>query len=265
MQGPAQGSAAPFGESQTAHLLERFYADGFLHLPGIFGADEVAALKAGIDEVFANPRWRENLAGDFIAVRLFEVAAIFEEVLAREPIIGLVERVLGPDCHLIAENAVRNAPGQAIDAWHVDETLYFPLGPGMERHDPRLKMPLFVCTVQCPLTDIPSAEYGPSEYVPSSHYSGRAPADPPVFEGRGPVPLLCRAGDVYLHNPQTWHRGLPNRSARTRYLFQLHYGRRWVAQRFHPFITYRMPPEILARADERRRRVLGVHPKGPYG
>jgi len=256
---------APFGEERTRELLGRFHADGFLHIPGVFGADEVAALRAGIDEAFANPRWKGNLYGDFIAVRLFEIAPIFEQVLAREPIIGLVERILGADCHLIAQNAVRNAPGQAIDAWHVDETLYFPLGAGMVRHDPRLQMPVFVCTVQCPLTDIPSVEYGPSEYVPGSQYSGRGPGEPPVFEGRGPVQVLCRAGDIYLHNPQTWHRGMPNRSDRTRYLFQLSYGRRWIAQRFHPFITYRLPEGILDRGDERRRRVLGAHPKGPYG
>ncbi|MCA9002000.1 MAG: hypothetical protein KDB61_08760, partial [Planctomycetes bacterium] len=69
----------------------------------------------------------------------------------------------------------------------------------------------------------------------------------------------------YLHNGQCWHRGSPNRSDRTRYMFQLSYAKRWVSQRFHPFVNYELPARVVARADERRRRVLGMHPMGDYG
>src|SRR5262249_4800117 len=162
----------------------------------------------------------------FVAVRLFEDDPVFEDMLTREPIIGIVEGILGKSCHLVAQNIVRNAPGQAIDNFHADDLVMFPVAEGMERHDPRLQMPIFMLTVQIPLTDIPSVEYGPSEFVPGSHCSGRQPDNPktPTFEGRGPVSILCKAGDVYLHNGQCWHRGAPNRSNRTRYLLQLAYS-----------------------------------------
>ena len=39
------------------------------------------------------------------------------------------------------------------------------------------------------------------------------------------MPVYCRAGDIYLFNHQTWHRGRPNTSTRTRYLMQLQYAR----------------------------------------
>jgi len=257
---------APYSAEAMATLRAQFRADGYLHIPGVLGAQEVDQLRAGVDAVFSDPRRREsNLYGDIVAVRLFETAPIFEDMVTREPIISLVESILGRDCHLIAENVVRNPPGSAIDQWHVDDAVVFPAGPGMARHDPRLEMPVFLLTVQIPLTDIPSDEYGPSQYVPGSHYSGRQPDDPPLFEGRGPQSIHCQAGDIYLHNGQTWHRGAPNASTRTRYLFQLHYGCRWVSQRFYPFINYRLPEAILERADQRRQRVFGVHPKGPYG
>jgi ectoine hydroxylase-related dioxygenase (phytanoyl-CoA dioxygenase family) len=81
-------------------------------------------------------------------------------------------------------------------------------------------------SVQVPLTDVMTPESGPTEVVPGSHFSGRLPApENPVFEGRGAAPVLCRAGDIYLFNHQVWHRGGPNRSAQTRYLMQLQYGR----------------------------------------
>lgn len=263
------GDAPAYEPQQVALFKERFSRDGFLHIPGVLAPQEVEALKAAIDRVFSEDKWKntDNRYGDFVAVRLFETDPVFEEMLTREPIIGLIESILGPDCHLIAQNAVRNAPGQAIDHFHVDDLLILPAAEGVERHDARLTMPIFICTVQIPLTDIDSLEYGPSEYVPGSHYSGRQPNDTknPSFEGRGPVPILCRAGDIYLHNGQCWHRGAPNTSDRTRYLFQLSYGMRWVSQRFYPFVNYQMPQEILDRADQRRQRVLGVHPKGAYG
>ena len=139
----------------------------------------------------------------------------------------------------------------------------------MARHDPRLRMPVFLLTVQIPLTDIPSDEFGPTQFVPKGHYSGRQPEDVknPLFEGREPVSIHCKAGDIYLHNGQCWHRGAPNTSIRTRYLLQQAYGMRWVAQRFFPFLNYRMPQHVLdhASGDENMLRVLGKHPKGAYG
>jgi ectoine hydroxylase-related dioxygenase (phytanoyl-CoA dioxygenase family) len=262
------GTFEPFDAERTKQLIDRFNRDGFVHIPNVLSSEEVEALKRAADRVFADPRWDEhdNLYG-FVAVRLFETDPVFEEMLTREPIISLVEEILGKDCHLVAENLVRNEPGKAIDRFHVDDLLIFPLPPEILRFDPRITMPVHILTVQLPLTDIPSVEYGPSEYVPGSHYSGREPDDPhqPVFEGRGPVPVLCRAGDVYLHNGQCWHRGAPNRSDRLRYLFQLSYSRRWVSQRFFPFVNYQLPQGVYERADDRRRRVLGFHRKGAYG
>ena len=66
--------------------------------------------------------------------------------------------------------------------------------------------------------DITRLEHGPTQYVPGSHYSGRPPAsqEDPVFEGQGPKTVFCHAGDIYFTNHQTWHRGAPNTSNRTR-------------------------------------------------
>ncbi len=200
-------------------------------------------------------------------MRLFETNAIFEDMLTREPIIGLVENLLGPECHLIAQNAVRNAPGQAIDIFHVDDPPFIEPREGETRIPPTQKLPMFLLTVQVLLSDVESQEHGPTQFVPGSHYSGGHPNDKknPTFDGRGPVSIFGRAGDIYLHNGQCWHRGAPNTSDRTRYLHQLAYGKRFISQRFYPFVNYQLPKHVLDRADERRRRVLGFHPKGAYG
>ena len=104
----------------------------------------------------------------------------------------------------------------------------------------------------------------PTQIVPGSHWSGRRPTADLVFEGQGPVSMLGRAGDVYLHHNQTWHRRGPNPSPDTRWIVATAYGRRWVAQRLFPFVDYQLPAHVVEGADERLLRVLGKHPHGSY-
>ena len=116
-------------------------------------------------------------------------------------------------------NVLRSGQGVAIGKWHVDDELFFPLPEAVPRHDPRILMPVCWLTVQRALTDIELITHGPTQYIRGSHYSGRKPPDmgTPDFEGRGPQSIYCMAGDIYLHDPQCWHRGAPNDSDRVRY------------------------------------------------
>lgn len=266
---PLPSLGHPFSPAENQRLVDEFTQAGCLLIPGVLPPAEVAALKVALDQAFADPRAAasDHLYGDYIIVRLFELNQRFRDLLVREPIISLMECLLGPDCHLIANNAVRNRPGQAIDNFHVDDLLWFPLPPEVPRFDARMAFPTFLLNVQMPLTDIPADEFGPTQFVPGSHYSGRHPNDAknPTWEGRGPTSIFCRAGDIYLQHSQVWHRGAPNTSTRTRYLLQQAYGRRFIAQRFYPFLNYRMPEHVLVGADERLLRVLGKHAKGAYG
>ncbi|MBE7464046.1 MAG: phytanoyl-CoA dioxygenase family protein [Planctomycetes bacterium] len=263
--------AAPT-EAEQAAISFRFDRDGFCPLPNVLTPDECAALRDALDRAFANPGLADthNRYGDIVMCRLFELDPLFLELLTREPFISLAERILGPHCHLLANNAVVNPSGKAIDGWHVDEHLLFPLPEGIERHDARLRMPICQFTFQILLSDVLDEPHGPTQFVPASHYAGRHPppkTEAPQFDGRGPVSMYARAGDAYLHNGQCWHRGAPNTSGDTRYLLQMHFGMRWIAQRFYPFMHYRLPEWVEARTrdDARLRRVLGFHGKGPYG
>lgn len=64
---------------------------------------------------------------------------------------------------------------------------------------------------------------------------------------------------------QMWHRGAPNASDRTRLMAGVTYSKRFVAQKFHPFIDYRMPEHVWDGASPRLQRLLGRHEKGAYG
>ena len=263
---PAPG---PFSPEKNQALVDEFTREGCLLIPDVLTPDDCALLRERTDRVFENPKQKspDYYYGDWLAVKLFEYDNVFRDMLVREPILSLMQTLLGKDCHVIANNFVRNPPGTAIDTFHVDDLLWFPLPDEIPRFDPRMKFPTFLLNVQMPLTDIPDDSYGPTQFVPGSHYSGRQPSDPknPSFEGRGPVSIHCKAGDIYLQHPQVWHRGAPNTSTQTRYLLQQAYSRRFIAQRFYPFLNYRMPDQVLEGADERMLTVLGKHAKGAYG
>jgi ectoine hydroxylase-related dioxygenase (phytanoyl-CoA dioxygenase family) len=256
---------------EMAAVTENFYRDGYAIIRNALPAELLESLIPKADAVFDDPKMSEthNRYGDLVCVRMFETHNAFRDLLVQEPLIGMAEEVLGGNCHIMAQNCVRNRPGMAIDSWHVDDCVEFPLTKEFARHDARMRMPVFRMTVQIPLTPIQTMEIGPTQFVPTSHYAGRQPVlekgQEPEFDGQGPVSIFTNVGDVYLHNGQAWHRGAPNLSNETRYLLQNSYSSRWVAQRFYPFLNYRMPDHVLVGADERMRRVLGEHPKGPYG
>ncbi|MBB6048818.1 phytanoyl-CoA dioxygenase family protein [Armatimonas rosea] len=220
--------------------IDFFFREGYLHVPGIFTPDEVAALRAKTDACFENreqldPKFISYVYGAFVLRRGAEYDPLFASLVERPEIQALASAALGPQPAFNALNVIRNEPGQAISLWHVDDVLELPLPDDIPRFDARIRLPVLWLTIQVALSDIETLEHGPTQFVPGSHYSGRKPPrdeESPTFEGRGPVPVFCKAGDVYLTNHQCWHRGAPNLSERTRYVLQLQYATRWADRRF---------------------------------
>ena len=137
--------------------------------------------------------------------------------------------------------------------------MHFPVSDEMPRHDPRLRMPVMWFTVQMALNDIDSIDEGPTQYVRGSHYSGRHPNDPenPEFEGNKPVSIYCKAGDIYLQDPQCWHRGAPNLSDKTRYVLQSQYAANWAYWRFSLCNGVPVPEDALQNASDQLLSLLG--------
>ncbi|MEV7545590.1 phytanoyl-CoA dioxygenase family protein [Streptomyces sp. NPDC089915] len=251
-----------------AGATEAFHRDGFVILPSALPPAAAEHLRVLVEQHFQDPQVhaadpeRDLVRGDVSLMRMFEHDQAFRDVITAEPLATLVESILGPDCHVISQNALRIPPGGGIANWHIDDTLFFPFLDGAGA--PRENIPCFALNMMVALSGIEHEQYGPTQVVPRSHLSGRRPPYSPDLPGE-PRSLLARAGDVYLVNSQTWHRGAPNRSGRTRYVLTTAYGRRFISQRFYPFIGYRLPEGVLEGASNRLARFLGQHGKGPYG
>jgi hypothetical protein len=269
----------PFSPEKTQQIAQQFFRDGYVHIPGVLTPGEVTALRDKSDELFSDPELAERTNPELADVRYIqlgkhqeseetlpfilrntiELDPIFRDMLLREPILSLAEAVVGENCKFCGQNVLRNLPGLSIDRWHVDGSVHFPVPDNVQRHDPRLRMTVMWFTVQMALSDIDSLEQGPTQYVPGSHYSGRNPNDQenPEFEGRGPVSILCKAGDIYLQDPQCWHRGAPNLSNTTRYILQSQYAAYWAYWRFSLCNSVPVPENELKTSSDRMLKLLG--------
>lgn len=250
-----------------------FHDDGYVVLRSVVPGDLVGQLRELIERRYQDPAThragpeQDELRGGVSLMRMFEYHQVFRDVLALPPVIDLVETILGADCHVIAQNALRTPQGKAIVNWHIDDELFNPLLAHLSHIPPQARpVPCFSLNVMIALSDTPTIQYGPTEVVAGSHLSGRAPPHRSMLpEGVHATALYARAGDVYLLNNQTWHRGAQNLSRHIRYLLTTAYGRRCISQRFYPFLNYQMPQHVLDGASERILRLLGRHDKGPFG
>lgn len=245
--------------------LEEFNRQGFTVVRGALPAEQADAIRSGVLEAFAGP---EDGYGGHIRTKMFERGDDFVKLLEQPRVIDIAEALLGHNCHMFAMNSLLTKQGEGIDYWHVDEELFFPIPEGATL-DPRIVMPTFLITCIYYLVDV-TEEMGPTQLVPGSHRSGQHPdpsQDPPVYEGVEPVSIIAKKGDCLMFTGQVWHRGAKNISDTPRICQQVMYGRRWVSQRFYPFVTYRMPEHTIAAAEGNKRltRLLGFHPRGAYG
>lgn len=235
--------------------LQALREDGFVLLRGLLDCEQVAQVRSLIDSLRPLHWDYEGLVDHYKCV--FNRSPHWLPYLDPPGLIELAEAALGADCHVIGQTAWRCHPGFIGADLHQD---YLPVAlPGAG-----LELPMFICTAQFYLDDIDEA-LCPTWVIPGSHRAGRAPApDEREWAGRAAEPVLCSAGDCLLFRSDLWHAGSRNLSERTRYLLQVHYGRRMVAQKFSPYLDWAFNPEVLAACTPRQRRLLGDHEAAEY-
>ena len=253
-----------FDRADTAGMTQALHEDGFALIPGVLSAAECAAARAKIDGL--QPFGFDHLGATDHFKCVFNRDPYWLPFLDTPGVIDLAESTMGAECHIIGQTAWRSHPGH--DGWSPHTDRIFVEMPEDIAMDPRFTLPVFLCTAHFYLNDIP-LELCPTYVIPGSHRSGRALSwgkDPsPTWHGRALEPVLCKAGDVLFFRSEIWHTGSRNETAdQTRYLLQVHYSQRVVAQQFSPYLTWQFSPDILAAASPRQRRLLGDHRPGAY-
>jgi Phytanoyl-CoA dioxygenase (PhyH) len=262
----------------TPEAVKHLRSEGYVQLEGVFDEEEVAALRAEIERVFDEypPDDRGDSPDESSPFRyeMLNRSGLVQWAIGHRGILDTVEFLLGEDCHVIANTAWWQQPGDNRHLgrfWHIDAGPHVPRDPDVP-WDPRIPYPVFAIAAHLYLMDCP-LDAGPTGVIPRSHTSGQAPpfeklADEGLeWEGRGTVPIVAKAGDVALFVSDVWHRRLPvGPEDPGRMFVQCHYGRRDIAQRIRPTsVVNQLSPEALSRARTPRERTLvGIHPLGFY-
>lgn len=240
--------------------LEALHHDGFVLLPGVLKTAQIASLRQAIDALQPQHWDYTGLVDHYKCV--FNRSPFWLPYLDLPGLIELAEAALGDDCHLIGQTAWRCHPGFIGGDLHVDH-LVMALPESLL--DSGFRPPMQILTAHLFLDRI-DTELCPTRIIPGSHRSGRKPRPGEThWRGRLAEPVLCEAGDVLVFRSDVWHGGSRNLTRdRSRYLLQVHYGRRMVAQKFSPYLSWRFNPEVLAAATPRQRRLLGDHREAEY-
>lgn len=261
-----QSGAAPIEE-----WIDQFHRDGFLIVRNVLSAERIAQLKADLDASVGEHR--DGTPSADLHMRSFETSSANVQLFEQEPIATFAERLIGderPDhgaegVHVIHNNSFRTHAGQGISGWHSDEPPYYLVTDGHAPTNVRLPVLLFTCNYY--LTDVTELQHGPTQFVPGSHLFGaQCPGSLDETEyADNVVSAYGEAGTALLFGCQTWHRGSPNTSQRTRYVSQVSYASRIIGHRYYPFMNYVMPDHVYQDANPRLRRLLGFLPRGAYG
>lgn len=247
-------------EGMTQALQE----DGFAFIPGVLTPEEVEIARKKIDGL--KPFGFDGQGATDHYKCVFNREPYWLSFLDRPGVIDLAEATMGQECHILGQSAWRSHPGH--NGWqpHTDR-IFFEV-PEHLLLSGEVKLPIYLCTAHFYLSDI-TEQLCPTYVIPGSHKSGRPLAwgkDPdPQWHGKKLQPVLCKAGDVLFFRSEIWHSGSQNRTQdQTRYLMQVHYSHRFIAQQFSPYITWQFNPEVLEAANPRQLRLLGNHKKTAY-
>lgn len=225
---------------------------GYVVLHGLMGLDVLAALRARVDELFAQEG--EHAGAEFKyepnALRLANLVdkgEVFERLVAHPVVLEYVQAVLGPQFKLSSLNA-RTAP-PFTDS---QQPLHADMAAIADERG------YWVCNTVWMLDDF-TAENGAPRAVPGSHRWGRLPpealAGPPAPHPQE-VLVTGTAGTVVVMNAHLWHGGTQNRTAAPRRALHGFYCRRDKPQQQYQKQLLR--PETQARLAAELRWLLAL-------
>jgi len=210
---------------------ESFERDGFIHLPAVFSAQEVAAIRALTDACeVAGSGVREDLDGGFFSMRGLTVdSAEFAGLACDGRLVGPAVQLLGPHLRFLGVQSIRREPlGGSPGArtperhgWHRD--VY-----GMSR-DLGAAAPRCAVKFGIWLSDSLEARAGGTQFLPGSQNFPVLRMPPGRIDPEGAVAPAARAGDVVIFENRTYHAGGVNRSDEPFRLLLFQYGYRWLA------------------------------------
>lgn len=208
----------------TAAQRREYDELGYTLVPGVFPADELAAIDDEIERLQAEVAAEKGYDDGWI-LRLGLRSDLTRRFCADERLLSLVQEIVQPGIAIYSAKLVPKLPhNDAICHWHQDDAYY------AETSQSQTRMSVWV-----PLQDS-DEENGCLQVIPGSHawglqpyeqreggYCNKALIPPEDIDLSQAVPVPASAGDVLLFSALLWHSSGGNRSDRLRRAFIVSY------------------------------------------
>ncbi len=186
--------------------------------------------------------------------RVLALGEVFERLVQLDPVLTVVDIVLGDQAIIGSVGANRVLPGGRGQGAHIDYPYWDIYNPSAY---PRGFSAAYALNLQVTiLLDDFTESSGATAYVPGTQTLLRFPTSRQEFDV-GAQRMLGRAGDVVVFNGACWHCAMDNDSEDERTGLLLQYLPKFVKPMERLLET--VPAEAMARATPTMRRLLGLH------
>jgi hypothetical protein len=262
-RGPREFLPPPVPIESPQAAAELMYTDGCVQFPDLLNPQEVAEIRDWMarsgkpDAAYDMPKWCFNKQ---VYIDM-QHDPMWLKLIDRSPAFETVELILGKQFVVVGGTIWVTGKGREMPM-HVDRQAV-SLPEEMLR-DPRVRIPMFTCTLHYYLDD-QVEEIGPTLVIPGSHLAGRAPNNESTWNGRTPKMVSVKAGGAVLFRHDLWHGATKNSSERRRYMIQVHYAEGSRRSAGDPITRPEFfSQEVLERITPRQRVLMGGTPKGIY-
>ena len=242
---------ASAGESVDAAVADadvaRVRRDGYVILPGLLDATEIATIKAAVSPLL--DRTGRNPFEGHATQRVYSVlnkTRACDRIADHPRVLALLDRLLLPNYLLSMLQVINIQPGEAAQMLHTDDAFY-PL--------PRPRKALGAATIWA--IDDFTADNGATDIIPGSHLWGTERPDAALRE-----PVVMPAGSCVFFLGTLWHGGGANRSSQPRLAVTAQYCEPWL--RPQEAFTLSISREVVRAVSEDIRRMLGYSIHSPF-
>jgi ectoine hydroxylase-related dioxygenase (phytanoyl-CoA dioxygenase family) len=248
---------ARYDERTRDALAQEFERDGFVLLPRHFQAATLQAWRAAfapllelhVQAARARDASGNRGPGRYYVTLPFEGEFADPAIFCDDDLLGIVERVAGPNpvmCQLATDTPVR---GSDFQAWHRDTPPLF---------DHFAHTPSFQLAVNFPLVEV-TDQNGPLETTRGTQRITREQALAGLADGRYPAQRIAmQLGDVMIRDVRGLHRGTPNLTETPRPMVVIGYSRSWY---FRPEVQVQVPRAVFAALPGRAQGLLRYNPQ----
>jgi len=236
----------------TGQQVQSLEVEGYVVLPDLLTADQVAALKA-------ETALLETTAVDYSIHQRGCPAVQFAggaitDLIAHRPTIDFLEQLFGKDIVMMSYGYARSEPGHPGISLHADGQPYGSAIFGMQGSVPWMVRVLYY------LDDL-TAEVSPFRVVPRSHLSMHDDANPYRRFTSHPEEMVvtAKAGSAILINHRVFHGNCPNSGDWAREMLAIAYRPAWAGpqsdvEAWNPEQLARLPEEVQKLMTDRNQR-----------